>query len=236
MPIRRSSGANIWAPSTAAVSYSTNFSANENPISEGGNWTRPGSSVFTNDMFTTGGRAFGAAAASGTNDAVACLVGAYLPNQDITGVFYSNGGAIGATEVELHSNVAFTSTTIRLYETDVINGQSVNLVKWKGAQSDIFIFSFEAGTTGVAVTGSFLNGDEIRMLVTGLAASRLIQVYHRRPGVFASTLIAQTHDTAAISGDAPLITGTPGMGGDNGGANFQNIGWDSYSVITTPLA
>lgn len=235
MPLRRSAVGDVqWAAPT--FNYSTLFPLTETPISEGGNWTRPGPSAFNNDMFTTGGRAFGAAAASGTNDAVACLVGPYLPNQDITAVFYTNGGSIGAAEVELHLNVDFTSTTIRLYECDVINGQSVNLVKWQGPQSSIFIFSLEAGTTGNAVTGSFIDGDEIRWRSTGLAASRLLQCYHRRPGVFASTLIAQTHDTAAISGDAPLIAGTPGMGGDNGGANFQNIGWESFSVITSALA
>lgn len=226
------------ADAPATFNFFTDFPANETPISEGGNWTRPGPSVFTNGMFTLGGRAFGAAAASGTNDAVACLVGAYLPNQDITAVFYENGGTIGAAEIELHLNVTFNSTDIHLYECDMINGQSVNLVKWQGPQSSIFIFTLEAGTTGNAVTGSFINGDEVRFRSTGLAANRLLQVYHRRPGGggFASTLIAQTHDTTAISGDAPLIAGTPGMGGDNGGANFLNLGWESFSVVTSPLA
>lgn len=220
---------------TVQTGYSTLWPATENPISENNNWRRPGSSVFTNDMRSVGGTGvFGGSGASGVNDAVAVLVGTnYLPNQTATATIYNNG-AVDATEMEFHFCVTDTSSTIFLYEFDlVVNGTNsfVNVVKWKGSQGNIYLFSgadILAGT-GVATGGVWAHGDVLEASVTGVS-TRILQLKQN------GNVIIRVQDTGTNSGNAVYTTGNPGIGGDNGGANNLKFGFQNYTVTTSVLA
>jgi hypothetical protein len=117
-------------------SYSTSFSATENPISEGGNWingrdigldwcnVQTGVSAagvhyaFGVDYSTNGGTT--SCGASSYGDPVAVLKGNWATAQQATGVAYIAPGGPGNSfpEIELHLNMTITGHNIVGYEFD----------------------------------------------------------------------------------------------------------------------
>lgn len=218
-------------PPSTAGSFSTTFPATENPISEGGVWQTTDASNFSTwnfPPFTSGGRAFGHASALSANDCVAFLkpsVG-ILPTQTITGVLFYNGGAVGACECELHGRSSWGATTINSYEVDLVFASNfVALVKWTGTQGSFFVLPYTNGTTGAMPPPT--NGDSWVVQIVGLGST--VTITAKLNGV----LIAQADDTTVISGSAPYLSGSSGIGFDDGATENQNLGWESYSVTSS---
>lgn len=228
----------VAKPSAAVnTGYSTTWPATENPISESAAWRRPGPSVFTNNMRSVAGTGvFGGSGASGVNDACAVLTGTnFLFNKQVaTATIYNPGGAAAAgIEMEFHLNVTDTSSTVNLYEFDLVvnpGNDFVNVVKWRGTQGDIYLFSggdIIAGT-GVATAGAWSDGSVLEATSEKVGSNRILTLQQN------GALIIQVQDTGiAQSGLAIYTTGNPGIGGDNGGASFQTFGFKNYSVVTS---
>lgn len=215
------------------LNYSTTFPLTENPISESGKWQSPNTAPWTSRVRTTGGNAIGDPAASSTNDAIACLVGAYYKNQKVTAKMFIGGALTGAEETELHVLTTFSGANIFTYEMDMAPALTAifAFVKWQGAQGLITVLPFINGTTGNYVGNTCSDGDifEFSVVDENLSPASLLLTLKQN-----GTIIAQARDTLAISGTAPYTNGTPGIGFDNGGANNANCGWADYAAVTTP--
>lgn len=218
----------IRPTSSVVTSYSTTFTGNENPLSEGGKWIQPVPSIFTNAVQKSGGFAIDGGTATGFNDAVATLVyGTWTGNLRLTSTLHI-GGAIGAAEVEFHCNTTYNATQLFLYETDFTNGGMIG-VKWLGDQSSIFILPATGGLGGWVGSVPPSNGDIIIQERTDNGTVVTINVWQKISGV--STLVYQYKDSLAISGTAPYLTGQPGIGFDNGGGS-SNFALDDLLVET----
>ena len=79
-----------------AQSYTTNFPATENPISQGGKWTNGLATGFDwGNVQTTGGAAYGTTISVGPpyNDSIATIKGTWGLNQTVTGTVVGCSGA-----------------------------------------------------------------------------------------------------------------------------------------------
>lgn len=206
-------------PVPGFASYSTSFPASQTPVSEGGNWILPWPAQFPTGMNSIAGvGAFGDAASSGFQDSVSTLVGTnYGPTQVFDCVVAITGG-YGAAEVEIHARTTFDTSHIYLYEIDIIPAATrIDLVRWNGGFGDVSLLN--TGTLGAVA-----DGDHFTVSVTNSGSDVLITAAHK--GV---TIVSVT-DTAP---NARYLAGNPGMGGDIGGSGSPNIGWKSYSVVTS---
>jgi hypothetical protein len=207
-------------------SYSTNFAAIENPLSEGGRWVHPAAAVWNTTVRTVGGAgAFGDPASSAFNDTVAVLVGNYGAHQTATGVVYHPAGS-GSAELELHLRLSYNATQIFTYEIDfVVPTLSVAIVKWRGNQGNFINLPLVNGTSGTYA--ALKDGDVVVAEISGDASTAVITV--KLNGI----LIAQAIDSVAVSGSAPYASGNPGIGFDVGaGGNSANLGWKRFSVVS----
>ena len=121
-------------------SYSTNFPATENPISEGGRWIN-GQAVGLDwkDVRTTAGLAYGADATGNPNfnDPTAVLAGTWGPNQTLQATVHSVNQRSNATEeVELRLRSTITAHRNSGYEVNFRcthdGSQYVQIVRWNG--------------------------------------------------------------------------------------------------------
>ena len=162
--------------------YTTNFPANENPISQGGAWTHI-SPVWAN-VQTSGGEAFGTQVGNlsnpaAFNDSNATLTG-FSPNVTITAtVHLASNIADGQThEVELLFRMAGDATHTRGYEMNFDTGGNATLVRWEG---DLGSYTFINHTGGSnPEVGGLKNGDTISATVSGsnfTASVNGIQIY-----------------------------------------------------------
>lgn len=199
----------------AGLNYSTTFAANEDPISESGNWQTTTTGTFNNPVSTTGGHAVGLGS-SGTNDSVACLVGSYGRDQTVTCTAY-RGGASGAAEIEIHLRCQILTNQVKTYEIDILPSvDACVIVKWNGDQGDIVNLDQTPSLGGVA------DGDVFEASAIGPANNTVITV--KKNGV---TIVTAT-DTSAY------VVGTPGIGFDAGSpANGANLGWKDFAAVTT---
>src|SRR5215831_6507142 len=118
--------------------YSTNFAATENPISEGGVWTRGGveGRLWTSPQ-TIPGVCFPTQndhAIPPYDDSIACLSG-FAANQKAKCVLHRNSPA-GEHEVEMLLRFQISSGLARGYEVSVLQGGTVYVVRWNGALND----------------------------------------------------------------------------------------------------
>jgi hypothetical protein len=82
--------------------YTTNFTATEKPISEGGHWISGGSNGKNGDIYTTPGFAQGTPGTITYGDPVAVLTGTWGPNQMAQATVKNPGPWFNAPEVEIH--------------------------------------------------------------------------------------------------------------------------------------
>lgn len=222
-------------------SYSTDFSADESPISEGGNWILPATDTYTNPPLTSGGSAFGNQNASSTNDSIAILNPARFTlgsHQIILATVVKTGSTDLGLELEVHlSSSSPSSTEIYSYEGVMVPGAgigAIDFVKWRGAQGTYFVLPHTNGTDGVP-HNSIEHLDKFRFEITGDASLRTLTCtqYKASEGYATGYLITQCDDTTAISAMAPFTTGTCGIGGDNGGSQYLNCGISRYEMTSS---
>jgi hypothetical protein len=166
----------------AAPIYTTNFSANEIPISENGAWSHI--SPLWATVQTSGGLAFGTqvgnlANPAAFNDSNANLSG-FSANVTITATVHLAADiADGQThEVELLFRMGGDATHTRGYEMSFDTGGNVTLVRWNG---DLGNYTFVNHTGGENTqVGGLKNGDTISAKASGntfTASVNGVQIY-----------------------------------------------------------
>ena len=178
-------------------SYTTNFPATENPISEGGLWINGGSTGLDwTNVSTTGGHAIGHQAGASYTDATALLTGSWTSNQEATGKVYASGTLQENcySEVELRLRASITAHKIKGYEIGFkVSSSSVAyliVVRWNGSLGNFTMLKrLDGAKYGVK------NGDVVKATVVG----NVITVYKN------GTKLTQVTDNTYSSG-------SPGMG------------------------
>lgn len=130
-------------PDTPTLPYITSFAANENPLSEGGEW-RNGqvAGLDWNNMKSVNGAAVGAHIADGPSydDPIACLTRTFPRGQYIKGIVFVDAGYAppGSHECELHLLCTITSNSIQSYEflIDPIS-ETFQIMRWNGTIGDL---------------------------------------------------------------------------------------------------
>ena len=153
----------------AAPIYTTNFSANEIPISESGAWSHI--SPLWASVQTSGGLAFGTqvgnlANPAAFNDSNANLSG-FSANVTITATVHLAADiADGQThEVELLFRMGGDATHTRGYEMSFDTGGNVTLVRWNGDLGDYTFVNHTGGANNEV--GGLKNGDTISAKASG---------------------------------------------------------------------
>ena len=178
------------APS-GALSYSTTFSVNEYPISEGGKWFKspnPWTYVRTGD-----GNAFGSnGVTNGYDDSYAYLKG-FGPDQTAEAVIQRNAGTVSTThEVLLMLRMSDDSNNARGYECLFSSHGGVDLVKWTGPYGG---FQNLALTRSGSLGRELTSGDRIKCKAIG------------------SKITAYVNDSlVAEAVDSTFTAGQPGVG------------------------
>jgi hypothetical protein len=230
-------------------SYSTSFSATENPISEGGHWINGRATGVDWCNMQTGVRggvhyAFGVITPSpqcsttAYNDPIAVLTGTWATTQHAIATVYVDPGGPGPAntypEVEVHTNVTISAHNITGYEFDCgenpvgsLNGFSVGfaIVRWNGPLANSS--NSNNGFTYLANSGPTVfgcaNGDVIEGHNTG-AANNNLQFWKNGLLVLQAT-------------DHTYTAGSPGIG-VNATENTSNVlsGLSSFSATDAPIA
>jgi chitodextrinase len=179
-------------PPPTGGTYSTNFNANENPVSEGGRWRRANNN-WTN-VQTVGGVAFGTNGVTNTYDDSYALLSGFGADQSVEAVVFRDQSLTpGDThEVELLLRFSDDAGNARGYECLFDYHGWIMLVRWNGQMGDFT-------TLRLTEEGYFprhlQTGDVIRATITGNVISAYIN----------GQLIARAVDSTHTSGQ-------PGMG------------------------
>ncbi|MGH2398043.1 MAG: hypothetical protein ACRDFW_13940, partial [bacterium] len=179
------------------TTYTTNFPATENPISEGGRWIN-GESVGLDwkDVRTIPGLAFGADA-SGTpnyNDPTAILKGTWGPNQTAQGTVHSVNQRSGNVfqEVEFRLRTTISAHWNAGYEVNFRcthdGSQYVEIVRWNGPRGN---FTYVKTGSGPGIR----DGDVVKATISG----NVITAYINGVPVLQGT-------------DGTFTSGNPGIG------------------------
>lgn len=201
------------------TTYSTTFSLNENPISDGGVWTHNPSNIWQK-IQTTGGNAIAANYTEDVDDAYAYLGNWPTNDYDIVAtVLY---GGLNAGEAELLLRVSDSPTSVRAYEFLYNTAGSWQLVRWNGPHNDYTVIHPGGGTPGAG------NGAQIRATIVGTK----ISLFWRASASAGSWATLLSNFTDPGTSGAPISTGKPGMAiyvhASSGNRGY--IGFQDYSV------
>ena len=192
------------------VTYSTNFPANENPISEGGRWRNQG--LDWTPVATSGGLAFSTQTKNGYDDSYAFLSG-FGNNQTASGVIHLAAGYNpGVThEVEILLRCSDGPHTISYYECNLaIAGGYAQIMLLNGpigsfrevTQTSRPIAArngdvFSASAVGNVIT-SYLNGVEIaRAVDSTLPVGQPGMAFFIRPGAVAKNYCYSSYSASS---------------------------------------
>jgi hypothetical protein len=208
----------FWTDGQATAphrTYSTNFPAVEESLSEGKTWVG-GRTVGLewSDIQTVPGRAYGVVLGPGDyRDPTALLTGAWGPNQTAEATVYSanpSDAIYEEVEIRLRSNLSAHSCTG--YEIDFrvtsSSGAYLTIVRWNGPYSDFtYLVTYRGSRYGVS------NGDVIKATIVGST----ISVY--KNGI-----------QIGSARDDTFKTGAPGIGTDGPIGKYSNWGLSSFSA------
>jgi hypothetical protein len=200
-----------------STTYSTNFPATENPISEGGKWLGGATdgTVFSNVQTATN-LAYATNINNGTYDDSLALIKSSVcapGNDQFAEGVYSLDGAYtppGSHETELILRGTFQSGPNYgpLYEISCPWHSDISVIRQDGTLGGFTVLSGTGSGSGILV-----NGDVIRAKIVG----NTITVY--KNGVSILVVV-----------DSTITTGQPGMGFFVGAGGTQNkIGWSSWN-------
>jgi len=181
-------------------SFSTTFSATENPLSESGAWVHVQDRT---DFLSTGGVAYGLQAGGGYDDSIMCLgSGTWTDVEIITTI--SKGSVSGIVEHEhIHRCNAATG---QYYEINFAHdGQYADFVRAEGGTT-VGDYTYLVTSLTYSIPGGAVNnGDRIRSRMVGDTLTAWID---RGAGW---VLIGSASDTS-VGGHAKYASGRPGIG------------------------
>jgi hypothetical protein len=202
------------------ASFSTTFSATENPISEGAIWLNGlADGLDWNNIRTSGGNALPThvnVSSPPFDDNIACLKTSFKTfanNQYAQATVFKDAGHAGNCEIEILVRWAISAHTARGYEvywnTTAANPQ---LVIWNGALNDFLPLA--SGTGG----GGIVDGDLVRVEISGTVVT-----------VKKNGTTVLTYDT--VSDGTKWSSGQPGIGlnpfSPNG--DTTTAGWKDFA-------
>jgi len=135
-------------------SYTTNFPATENPISEGGKWVRGATEGLDwHDPRTTTNLAFGTQplGVSGTTDDSIAHLNLNFGNNQSSQVTFSNPGFTGEHEIEMLLRFNISAHTATGYEISVVDTNELFVVVWNGGIGNFTILQGPI-SAGVIIT------------------------------------------------------------------------------------
>jgi len=205
----------LSAVTVSSQTYTTNFTATENPLSEGGKWTNGGAvGVDWQNVQTTTGSpntAYSTGICNGYNDCIAILSGYPATQSAQATVFRQAGYTPPSThEVELLLRFKVTSHSARGYEMDFwFGGSELEFVRWNGPIGDFTVLT----STGPG-PGGLVTGDVIKAQITG------------------STITAYKNgNVIATCTDNTFSDGNPGMGFFvRPGGTLKNFCYSSFTA------
>lgn len=219
----------LYYGGTSPASYSTTFSAAENPISQSGVWKRNQSNGWTNAKTVNMSGdyvAFGTQTGSGSpdiyDDSYAYIDPAYKifsADQEVTVTVYK-GSPSGTREVEILLRASDDATHVWCYEVLFPHNTAYapQLVKWLGprggGEGTQFTYLAEAGSTYTPA-----NGDTIRARIVG----NVVTVWLN------STQVINKNVTTDINSNSIAVysSGQPGIG------FFTNVAADTTYGLTS---
>jgi hypothetical protein len=182
-------------------SYSTNFPATENPISEGGKWINGATTgIVWSNVRTTAGTAYGTQSGTAAGDAnyadsTAVLSGSWGPDQQASATVYVKNAPSSPTvfeEVELRLRTTIMANSVTGYEINCSlsthsNNNYIQVVRWNGPLNN--------WTPVSGAADHCRDGDTIKATIKGST----ISVYHNGNLVITAS-------------DGTFTSGSPGMG------------------------
>lgn len=202
-------------PTSTGRTYSTRFTATENPISEGGNWTNGKlTGLDWSDVGTIPGLAYGdESGTSGFDDSTALLTGTWAANQMAQATVHSvNQSDNFYEEVELRLRSSLSAHRATGYEINFRCSKTGNaytqIVRWNGALGD-FTYLNTASGAKFGVT----DGDTVKATMVG----NVITVYIN------GTQVLQATDNTYSSGSPGMGFYLQGITGTNKDYGFTNF-------------
>jgi hypothetical protein len=200
-----------WSQGT----YTTNFPATENPISEGGRWVNGAvTGLDWSNVQTIGGVASGPVLAPGNyNDPTALLTGSWGPDQTAQATVYSIKQSDSIyEEVEFRLRSSLSAHVCTGYEVNFrvssSGGAYMAIVRWNGPLGDFtYLAQYYGAQYGVS------NGDVVKASIIGST----ITVYKNGTQIGTAT-------------DNTYKSGAPGIGFDGPVGTNANWGFSSFSV------
>lgn len=209
------------------ATYSTTFSATENPISEGGGWSKTDNNCTA--VRTSGGIAFGTITGTGGyNDSAAYRTG--LGNNLEASCIIAVDPAINTSlnhEMELLFRNTSTSTTTQQYEVLLNRGGGLQFMKWLGGHA-FDQFQDLGFTSGPGSLGRPpVSGEKFIARCETIGSSVRLTAWILQAGQTVPTLIGQTTDSSS-----PYLTGKCGIGFyiSDAAANSAHFAMTSYDV------
>jgi hypothetical protein len=191
------------------LEYATDFSGNENPLSEGGVWQNNG--LDWTHVQKAGGAAYGTQSGSKGNDdsyAHLALTAAGWPADiELSGVVYMPSPIfVGTHEVELLVRWSDSPHVARGYEVSLSYGGEVQIIRWNGPLADFTPIG------SIGIHPGLKDGDVFSATVVGPVIRGFVN----------GALIAQAVDSQ-------FTDGSPGVGffkrvlGNNSDFGFKNF-------------
>ena len=214
-----------------ALSYSTSFPSNENPISQSGVWVNGGATGLDwTNVAAAAGLAHGTqtgTASPATNDSVASLqaMGAWGPDQTVQATVrtVAHAGTNVFEEAELLLRFTIAAHSASGYEVLFSTNRNgyCQIVRWNGALNDFTLLEATSCTVS--------NGDTLKATIVWTVITQYV-----------NGIVVQSHDTLGDTGPR-YITGSPGIGfyfqTDGTGGSNGETGFTSYSAddgMSTP--
>jgi hypothetical protein len=221
-----------------ARTYTTSFSAAENPIAENGNWVNGATTGLDwSNVSTTPGLARGQQTPDGVtlyNDSIALLTGSWGANQTVQATVHTvnqNDSINEEVEIRLRSTVTAHASTG--YECTFSARSSalayVGIVKWNGPLASAN--NINRGYTSLALqfdsTMAVRNGDTVRCTVTGTTSTVI------------TAFINDVQKLQVTDTSSPWTSGNPGMGfylqGTGGNPSAQaDYGFTTFAATDLP--
>jgi hypothetical protein len=212
----------ILVNSTIYRSYSTSFTATENPLSEGGRWVCGGTvGLDWTDPQTNGALCFPTQtqhAHPPFDDSVAMLAGRWPTDVTITTTIGKTGTPTGLHEVEHFHRMTVVSNSVKGYEVDIDLSGNLFVVLWRGPINSFINAGTVAGNNVAdgATWSSSMSGSVLTVRNNGS------QVFSQDMSAWSTT-----------NGETYLANGNPGIGFWYDATDAKsNYGWTNYSVTS----
>jgi hypothetical protein len=207
--------------------YTTSFQADENPISEGGQWTNgQADGLDWKNVRTKSGLAFGADDSGDPHfaDPTAVLTGEWAPNQTAQAKVYTVNQGVRNVDEEVEIRLRTTISPHRNtgYEINFRcrhdGSQYVEIVRWNGRLGDFTYLRQVEGGPGL------YDGDVVRASIIGNVITAFIN----------GTQVAQATDTTFTRGNPGMGFYLEGMAGLNADYGFTYFSASDGAIPWSP--